>query len=232
MLLRAFLPEHHPSTELNDVLKLLLGLIGTMSALVLGLLIATAASSYNTRNSEFRLISANIIVLDRVLALYGPETKEARDLLRRSVAHDVQRMWPENGTPLRTGIDPADAWAGILYDKIQQLGPQNDAQRSLKAQALTMFIDFGRTRWLLVEQRERSIPIPFLVVLVFWLSALFTSFGFFAPPNATLMAALLIGALSVSGAIFLILELDQQPFTGLMQMSSAPLLNAVAQLGK
>jgi len=230
MFLRATLPEHHQSTDSKDVLKLLIGLIGTMAALVIGLLIATAASSYATRRSEFTQMSANIVLLDRALAHYGPETKEVRDLLRRAVTRELQLTW-QNGTTPPAKFDPTAAGAEILFDKIQELLPQTDVQRSLKAQLLTMVINLGQTRWLLFEQSGSSIPIPFLVVLVFWLSLIFASFGLFAPPNATVVVALLLGALSVSGAIFLILELDL-PFEGLMRISDEPLRKALAHLGQ
>ena len=85
MWLRAALPEHHRSTESKDIVRLGMGLIGTLAALVLGLLIASAKSAYDTQRSEFTQLSANLILLDRVMAHYGPETQEARDLLRRSV---------------------------------------------------------------------------------------------------------------------------------------------------
>jgi hypothetical protein len=231
MFLRATLPEHHQSTDSKDVLKLLIGLIGTMAALVIGLLIATAASSYATRRSEFTQMSANIVLLDRALANYGPEAKEARDLLRRAVARELQLAQPEDRTASPAKFDPTAAGAEIVFDKIQKLSPQNDAQRSLKAQLLTMAINLGQTRWLLFEQSGRSIPIPFLVVLVFWLGLIFATFGLFAPPNATVVVALLLGALSVSAAIFLILELDL-PFEGLIRLSDEPLRKALAHLGQ
>jgi hypothetical protein len=91
--------------------------------------------------------------------------------------------------------------------------------------------DLGRTRSLLLEQTGGSIPMPFLVVLVFWFTVIFITFGLFAPPNATVIAVLLVCALSVAGAIFLILELDR-PFEGLIQISDAPLRSALARLGQ
>jgi hypothetical protein len=231
MFLRSTLPEHHQSTDSKDVLKLLIGLIGTMAALVIGLLIATAASSYATRRSEFTQMSANIVLLDLALAHYGPETKETRDLLKRAVARELQLAEPEDHTASPAKFDPGASGAEILFDKIQQLLPRNDVQRSLQAQLLTMAINLGQTRWLLFEQSGRSIPIPFLVVLVFWLSLIFATFGLFAPPNATVVVALLLGALSVSAAIFLILELDL-PFEGLIRISDEPLRKALAHLGQ
>ena len=89
-----------------------------------------------------------------------------------------------------------------IYDKIEELSPPSEAQRSLQGQALSMAIDLGRIRLLLFENAGSSILFPFLLVLVFWLTIIFASFGLFAPRNATVVAVFLVTALSVSGAIF------------------------------
>jgi len=230
MALHRMLPEHHLSAESKDVIKLGIALTATMSALVLALLINSAKSSYDAQRNELTQLSADLILLDRVLAHYGPETKQARDLLRISAAGMIARIWPEN----RSGdavSEPTANGGEAFYDRIQELSPQNEVQRSLQAQALKMSIDIGQTRWLLFEQNVRSIPMPFLVLLIFWVTIIFVSFGLFAPPNATVMAALFLCALSVSGAIFMILELDR-PFGGLIQISSAPLRSAIAHIDK
>jgi hypothetical protein len=229
MLLRPVLHERHLGTDSKDLVRMGMGLIATMSALVLGLLIASAKSSFDAQRSELAQMSANVILLDRVMAHYGPEMKEPRDLLRHFVTSTLDRIWPED--PSRPAqVQPTGA-SEVLYDKIQELAPKNEAQRSLQAQALKTSIDIGQTRWLLFAQKGSSIPLPFLVVLVFWLTILFASFSLFAPPNVTVICTLLVCALSVSGAIFLILELDR-PFEGLIQISSDPLRSALAQLGK
>ena len=128
-------------------------------------------------------------------------------------------------------MDPTRSPADTVYDKIAELVPQTDAQRAQQAQALNQAMDLARTRMFLFAQQASSIPAPFLVVLVFWLTVIFASFGLFAPVNATVMAVFLVCALSIAGAIFLILELDQS-FAGLIQISSAPLRQALAQLGQ
>lgn len=231
MFLRNFLPEHHLNADSKDVVKLGMALIATMSALLLGLLIASAKGSYDAQSGEVTQISANIIQLDRILARYGPETKGVRDVLRRTVL-SLDRNWSE-GTSRSEKLDSAETRAGgaSFYEKIQELAPRNDFQRSLQGQALQIALDLGRARSLLLEQAGSSIPTPFLVVIVFWLAVIFTSFGLFAPYNATVIATLFVCALSVSGAIFLILELDS-PFAGLMQISDIPLRNAIAHLGQ
>ena len=211
-------------------MKLGIALIATMAALVLSLLIASAKSTYDTRRNQLLQVSADIILLDRILANYGAEAKDARAVLQRSVATAIDQFWPTNG-PRPSTIDRRASSVEALFDDIQQFSPHSEAQRFLQSQALTMALDLGRTRVLLFEQLGGSIPIPFLVVLVFWLSIIFASFGLFAPGNATVIAAFFVCALSVSGAIFLILELDQS-FEGLLQVSSAPLRAAFAQLGQ
>ena len=228
--LRALLPEHHLSAESKDQVKLGAGLIGTMAALVLGLMVASAKSAYDTQKQEVVEMSAKIAFLDRILHHYGSGTEEIREVLRRGVARAFERTWAEKSSR-REESEPMEgigAWG--LYDRVQALAPQDDAQRALKAQALDLVVDLGRTRWLMFEQEESSsISVPFLVVVVFWLTIIFVSFGLFAPANATVVVTLLLSALSVSGAIFLILELDR-PFDGLVQISSAPLESALAHL--
>jgi Protein of unknown function (DUF4239) len=224
------LPSHHLSTETKDIVMVVIALVGTMAALVLGLLIASAKSTYDTRRNQLLQVSADLILLDTALALYGPETKDVRAMLRRDAAAALAQFWPANGSgPAITDRKASSVEA--VYNDIERLSPQNEAQRSLQHQAETIISDLGRTRVLLFEQLGSSIPVPFLVVLVFWLFIIFASFGVFAPRNGTIIAAFLVCALSVSAAIFLILELDRS-FEGLLQISSAPLRAALAQLGQ
>jgi len=230
MFLRGVLPEQHLSADSKDTVRLGMGLIGTMTALVLGLLVASAKSYYDTQSSELTEMSAKIVLLDRVLAHYGPETKEVRDLLHSAVTRTLERLWPQDSRQ-HPQMEPTAAGGEIILDKIQELSPKNDAQRSLQAQALNMAIDLGKMRWLMFEQGGSFISMPLLATLVFWLAIIFSSFGLFAPRNATAIATLFVCALSVSGAIFLILEM-YTPFEGLMQISSAQLRNALAHLGK
>ena len=228
VFLRAALPEHHASTDTKDVVKLSIALVATMSALLLSLLVATAKSAYDTRSNELTQMSADIVLLDRLLVHYGPETRDARSLLRGVVAAGLE--WFRLADHARpASLEPTGSFDAI-YDKIEELAPQSEAQRSLQGQALNTAINLGRTRLLLFENAGNSIPFPFLLVLVFWLTIIFASFGLFAPRNATAIAALLVSALSVSGAIFLILELDRST-GGVLRVSSAPLRAALARLG-
>jgi hypothetical protein len=231
IFLRNNLPEHHLSGATKDVVRLGTGLIGTIAALVLGLLIASANATFETQSSQVQQLTANIIVLDRMLALYGPETDSARNLLRREIVSLADRIWRENGS--ESGTAPpfeASATALSFYDEILQLSPRNEEQRTLQARAVDSAQELGRTRLLLFAEAGRTIPMPFLVVLVSWLAIIFASFSLFADNNATTIGALALFALSASASIFLILELSQ-PFTGLMMLSSAPLRHALAPFG-
>jgi hypothetical protein len=230
LLLRSVLPQHHLNPDSKDIVGLGMGLVGTMAALVLGLLIASAKGSYDAQSNDLTQMSANVVVLDRILAHYGPEAKETRDLLRGAVARIHDRMWSE-GRSGRSDLEPVSIGAEPIYDRIQQLSPKDDRQRSLQAQALSIATSIAQTRWLMYEQSATSVPMPLIVVLVSWLTILFISFGLFAPRNLTVVTSLSISALSVSGAIFLILEM-YRPFQGLIQISKAPLGAALANLGQ
>jgi hypothetical protein len=228
MWLARVLPEHHLNAETKDLVKLSMGLIATMAALLLGLLVASAKSSYDLRNSELTQMAANISLLDRSLAHYGPESVEARIILRIAVIQMIDQLWPKASDG---GSLPPRGPGDVLFDKIQELAPHSDAQRAIQSQAGSVVINLAQARLLLIAQSGSSISTPFLVVVVFWLTVLFVSFGLFAPRNGTAIVALLVAAMSVAGALFLIIELDR-PFSGLIQISSAPLQNALSALGK
>ena len=227
---RAALPEDHLSSETKDAVKVGMGLVATMAALVLGLLVASTKSSYDAQKNEVTQMAAKTVFLDRVLANYGSESAESRDLLRRSVGSAIDHMWPDKKSSQAAQLDPSVSSGEAFFNSIQKLSPQNDVQRSLKSQAAQIATDLGQMRWLLFEQTETSISVAMLIVLISWLAIIFMSAGLFAPANATVIIALMLAALSVAGAIFLILELDM-PFDGVIQISKKPMYNALVHLG-
>ncbi len=230
MFLRPRLPQHHLSNDSKEVVRQGMALVSTMAALVLGLLIASAKSSYDAQAAALVESSAKVVFLDRTLAHYGPETKETRDLLRQFVAFNLERTWPKNGTASPNLGAPTIA-SEILVDKIEALTPKDDAQRMLKAQASSIVWGIGQTRWLQYSQQSLSISMPLLVTLIFWITVIFLTFGLFAPTNTTVLASLFISAASVSGAVLMILEL-YRPYSGIIRLSSAPVRAALAQLGR
>jgi len=208
-----------------------MGLIATMTALVLGLQLGSAKSSFDTQKNELTDISAKIIQLDRVLAHYGPDANAVRDLLRSSVEEKLERIWPQERTP-RSTLQPTPLGNEDIYEKIQEFSPTTDVQRAAKAHALSIVFDIGQTRWLMIEQESTSASMPpLMLVMSFCLIISFISFGLFAPRNATVIVTFSVCAMSVSAAIFLILEL-YSPFDGVIRIPSEPLRNALAHLGQ
>jgi hypothetical protein len=232
LLLQGLLPEHHLRDTSKDTVKVVAGTIATLSALVLGLLVGSAKSSFDATNTAIIQNGAKVILLDRALAAYGPETKDAREQLRRAVAAGIEIFWPEeqNAGSGMAGFEKANAME-VLQGRLRQLTPTTDAQRKLQSQAEQITGDMLQARWLLIEQAQSVLPITFLVVLLFWLAMLHLSFGLFAPRNWTVISVLLISALSVSGAIFIILEMNH-PLDGMIKVSSAPMRKALEHLGQ
>lgn len=225
-----YLPEAHLSTDSRDAVKLAMGLVATMTALVLGLLVSSAKDGYDTKRSEVIQMAAKVAFLDRVLALYGPEAAAARSELRTAVTEAVRRIWATEQRGAAQ-LAPNQQMGDALYVTVQQLSPRDETQRTLKAQLTSLMVDLGQLRSLLVAQSIPSISKPMLIILLSWLVVIFFGFSLIAPPNATTTLALLASAFSVVGAIFLILELDH-PFGGLLHIPSEPLVTVLNQLAK
>ena len=224
------LPPEHVKDDTRQVVNLATGLLATLAALVLGLMVASAKNSFDARSEEVRETGARIIMLDRSLRQYGPQTAETRDMLRRLTEGRIEHVWIDPKGVRQEGA--AGSQAGQIEEvrrRLFALTPGNDMQKWLHARALTLLADLEQARWLLIEQSRGSIPTPFLVVLVFWVAVIFASLGLFAPRNGTVYTIIFVAAFSVAAAIFLILEMDQ-PFEGLLQISSEPLRNALAEI--
>ena len=231
MYIRRWLPPPHLSKESEGVVRLGIGLVATMTALLLGLMTQAARSAFETQDAAVRTSAANILTLDRHLARFGPETKPTRDLILRAVTERVEQIWSSSG-----GRAAAASVAGAavpveeVENQILGLVPQNDTQRWFKGEALKLSEDVVKARWRTLGSGG-AVPVPFLVVVIFWLMVTFTSFGLYAPRNATVIAVLAVTAFSVAGAVFLILELDG-PFDGIIRVSGAPLQYALTQLSQ
>ncbi len=225
--LRSVLPQRYFGDDSKSIVMLSVGMVLTMSALVLGLLVSSAHGAYEAQRNELTEISAKVILLDRILARYGPESKDARDQLRAIVV----RALDQGREAGRLQDKPMSADAESLYEKILQLSPKDAAQRATLDQAVGLALSIAQTRWLMHQQTESGFPRALLVALAFWLTIVFGSFGLFAPRNATVVASFFLSALSISCAILMILEM-YAPQLGLIQISSGPLRAAVAQLGQ
>lgn len=231
MYLGTVLPKDHLSPDARDVIKVAMAMIATLAALVLGLLIASAKSSFDEKESELRNTAAQVVLLDRTMAEYGPATGEARDLLKQTTTARISQIWPEENANVTPSAIGRGSGIEAIQRKLLDLSPQTDAQRWLQSTALQISGTIAAARWSVLQQLGSSIQWPFMAIMVFWLAIIFTSFGVFAPRNASVTAALFLAALSVAGSIYLILEMDQ-PYSGAIKISSAPLRIALEQLGR
>ena len=229
-LTQRWVPEGHLSSDSKEVIKLSMGVVATLAALVLGLLVASAKSTYGARESEINQITAYTILLDKLLAQYGDGADTARVSLRQAISPMVNQIWKEaRSVPLQSLPFKPTAEGEAFYQRVQDLQPTNDTERGLKDRITQLATDLAQARLVLFSNLASSIPFPFLAVLLLWMIILLTGFSLMAPANATTFAALLVCALSVSAAIFLILELDQ-PFSGIMSINSEPMRNALLPL--
>lgn len=228
--LRRRLPAEHLTEDSRDTIKLALGLVGTMTAILLGLLVSSAKSSFDTTRSEVMQMAAKVALLDRILLLYGPETADARRALRESVTEGVRSTWPVHGeAPAR--LTPNEQMGDAVYAAISHLAPRDEAQRALKMEAASLMAQLAELRVLIQAQAVSSVSKPLLIALTVWLVVIFLGFGLLAPANSTSSLALIAGAFSVACAVFIILELDH-PFAGVVRVPSEPMLKVLTQLSK
>jgi hypothetical protein len=228
--IRLKLPDHHMIDATKDTVKLGIGMVATMTALVLGLVTASAKNSFDSVDSAVKHTAIDLLTLDRLLARYGPDAAPTRAALKSAVGRKIEQLWPRDETKTMQ-VDSVPSGAAIegLVEGIRALNPRDDAQRHLQTRALDLGESLLTTRWLAVADQSTSIPFAFLVVLLFWLMIIFASFGLFAPRNATVVAVLVLCSLSVAGAVFLVLEMDR-PLEGLIKVSPDPLRYAFAKL--
>ena len=186
MFLGTVLPKEHLSADASDVIKVSMAMVATLAALVLGLLTASAKSSLDDKEGELRAAAAQVILLDRTMAEYGPETAQARDLLKQILVARIDQIWPEES---EARGDPG----GDQSRKRDRSRP-GGASRSFAEERCAALASIDRAadhpghrleRWTVVEQLGSSLQWPFLVVVVFWLAIIFASFGLFAPRNAS-----------------------------------------------
>ncbi|HEY5811545.1 MAG TPA: hypothetical protein VIT23_02700 [Terrimicrobiaceae bacterium] len=226
------LPAHYLSAETKDAVKLAMGLVATMAALVLGLLVSSVKGAYDNRKGEVIQMAAKVAFIDRVLKAYGPETDAVRHQFREMVEEDARRLWPrEDDIPAQVRPKEEGYDSVFIADQLELLTARDDTHRGLKMQAISLVMEFGQLRSLLTAQSVGSISRPMLIVVVCWLMLIFLSFSVLAPPNPTATIALVASTLSVAGAVFLILEMDS-PFEGMIRISSEPMVRAMSHLAK
>jgi len=230
MWLRRFLPVDHLSSNSRDNMKLAMGLVATMAALLLGLLVSSAKTSYDTTRTQVMEKASKYRLLDRVLEIYGPQAAEVRGMLHVLIENETRRLWPDDAD-VPGQSESNDKMGNEFYVTLLRLEAHDDTERALKAQAASLAIELGKLLSLMEAESTTSISKPMLIVVVLWLVTIFLGFSLIAPPNTTARFALIASALCAAGAIFLILELDH-PFSGIMRISNAPMLNVLGEIEK
>ena len=227
MRLQGLLPNQHLSRESQDTVKLGAGMVATMSALILGLLVSSAKSTFDAANVSIAQNGAKIIQIDYLLAEYGPEARPLRQALKQALAERVEAIWSHGG-----GLHSVEKTTAMLDFQagLRRLTPANDLQKSILAEAQRISTEIWQNRLFMIVQQQSPVSPVLLVLLVFWLTLLFTSFGLFAPRNLTVFAVLFVCALSVASAVFLILEMSH-PLEGHIKASSAPDIKALELIG-
>ena len=232
LALSKMVPGHHLNADSKDAIKVGAGMISMMAALVLGLLVSSAKATFDSTNASITQGGAKLILIDRLLTNYGPEAKAAREELRRGVTAAVEMLWPEeSSTALSLSAFERIAPMEKVLNKIRELRPQTELQRTVQAQTLALTNELLLNRWVQIEQAQVSLPLPFLVILLFWLTLLYTCFGLLAPRNATVITTMFLGALALATAIFLIVEMSH-PMGGALKVSSGPMRKALEHLGR
>jgi hypothetical protein len=230
MLLRARLPASQLSHDTREVVRLGAGLLATLAAVVISLMIASARSSYDTQDGHFRQLAAYLVETDQLLAQYGPEAIQVRILMRQALPSAIDRIWREETKASQNSAFTSASLAEQIYNAIDALSPANAAQQALKLRIAQASTEIAHTRLLMFADSDKPLLTPFFLILIFWLTVIFTSFGLSVEPGALVGVALLVFALSVSSALFLVADLSQ-PFAGLMQIPKEQLRHTLAPLG-
>jgi hypothetical protein len=227
MMIQSFLPEHHLSEDSKTIIKAARSVVVGLSALTLGLLIATAKESFDTKVSELKTGTSKMIVMNRLLVNYGDKSLVARRALRELAESGVKSLQKTNREGIQTnellgqGIDK-------LLHALMELPEGTAREHWLKNSALTLGNEIAASRWKIHQNSSASVSPLFLLILIFWLMTIFFSLGLIAPFNAAVIIALLMATLSMTGAILLTMELDQ-PYGGLIQISTEPIEMAIKQ---
>lgn len=237
-LLLHWLPAQHRTRDTFQFTELVSNLLVTFTALILGLLIASVNTSFEKVETDLRGFAAQVIRLTNGLDEAGAETMPIRVMLRTYTASAIATTWPEEATP--DGLYPklteptieSEALGRLLMQAehaLRRLSVMDDVQRTLKSDCLTRLNDLLNQRWRLIGEAHSTIPMPFYRMMLLWLVVVFVSFGMSAPRNWLAMTYVVMVALCMAGAVFVILELDG-PLDGVIKVSSAPLREALHHL--
>jgi hypothetical protein len=227
------LPLEHLSAEARNSAQIGIGMIATLAALVMGLMVSSSKASFDECQAEVVRVATTMVLLDHALATYGGETGGARSEVSAIVEMTLKRIAPSG----EFGIDEFQAplsnlgLVNHLQATIMALTPASDAQRWFQSRAMTLTVDLAHERTLTVERGKRTIPNFVLVVVISWVALIFVGLGVFSVTNRTVFTALIVCAFAFASSIFLVLELDM-PYSGLIAISGDPLRAVAAEVGR
>jgi hypothetical protein len=231
-LIRSRLPKHHLEGDTRDIVKSGIGLLATLAALVLGLIVASAKNSFDAKSAEVQTAAVKLLHLDSSLRQLGTVGEPARQQMLTTVRSRVDEIWgAHRGGQSALANLARQPRLEELQAAIRAITPNDEAMKIAIAKALQATDDLTQLRALIVADRGSAIIMPLLVLLVFWFTVITGGLNLFAPRNPTTFAFNVLCALSIASAIFLILEMDQA-FGGVIQVSDAPLRAALAQLAR
>ena len=226
------LPGHHLRDDSKELVQTASAMIATLVALVIGLLVSSAKNSLDQANDGLTQSGTKVILLDRTLRRYGPEAMPIRIQIKDTIEDAIERLWPSGNAPKAgTATVVHNRAIDEVQNMIESLAPKDESKRNLRTQALQSCDDLGQSRWLMIEKAQTALPTPFLVILILWLTVLFTLLGLLAPRNVTTVTCSFVCAISMAGAILLIMEMNR-PFDGLIQASPGPLLKALSVIAR
>jgi hypothetical protein len=226
---RDHIPKQHLTDETRNLVAVSTAVVATVSALVLGLLISNANTSFTRLGGEVTALSAEILRLDHILRRYGADAEPARSTLEQYAEQKSADLFPDNPADVRLSNPSTYELLQRFEDMLLALKPANARDQWWLTQAMILAAKIGDSRWLLAQQVGQGTPKAFVALLVFWLALLFASFGLFAPRNLTSVAIQILCALAVAGAVGMFLELEQG-FGSMVHISSQPMRQAVKTL--
>lgn len=230
MLLGRLMPVAYRDKETQAIVQTAAGMVSISTALVLGLLVASAKGKFDVSNRQMEELAASLMLMDRNLMNCGPEAKDIIMLLRSYTVANIATAWPdEPEAQSATGGQPAWQIIESIQQRLRELTPKTDAQRASAASASQTALDLAKAGWLETAQQANHAPQPFILLLIAWLFVLFLSFGLYAPHNGLVVAALFVCALSIACAIAMVVDLDY-PFEGVIVVSPQSMQKALATI--
>jgi len=235
------LPERHRSRDSFEIVQTSINLLVTFTAIVLGLLTTSVKNGFDAAYSVRGQYAAALAQFDSCLQDYGPQTDPIRAQLRAYTAAVIASTWPDETPP--DGVKypdtkgmPLTGESGVLGGIIDDVGkalrrlqPADPLHQHLQSACEQQYSNLVTSRWTVIEQARPSFSPPFYWVLVFWLVILFASIGLTAPKGPVTVIVIALSAISVSAAMFVILDLDT-PYGGLFGIPSASMRHALADM--